>query len=81
MYFNRTLLFSIALCVASALASSVPLEARTLKGRAGCVGKTGACDVALSPGQCCKDLTCKEVVIDPKVPEKKGYVVFDPSAA
>ena len=81
MHFNRTLLFSIALCVASAAASSVPLEARALKDGAQCVGKGDPCKVSGIP--CCdKGFTCKAVPVEPEDPKKKKeYVVSDACTA
>ena len=77
MYFNRTLLFSIALCVASVVTSSVPLKARTLKERAECVAKGLPCQQFGSP--CCDEgFSCKAAPIEPKHPEEKQeYVVSD----
>jgi len=74
MYLNRILLFSIALCVASAFASLDPLEARALKGRRPCVSKDGPCVVN---GECCPGLTCSHrAQTNPAPGKKQTYVVF-----
>ena len=80
MYFNRTLLFSIVLCVASALASSLPLEARTLEerrvGRVACIGNGGVCQATR---QCCGTLTCthKREIANRDTTGELVYVVSD----
>jgi len=74
MYFNRTLLFSIALCVATAFASSVPLEARA--GR--CVGQGRACIV---DKQCCAGLSCNKLSVENNLNGKQQYAVSDASAS
>lgn len=79
MYFNCTLLFTVALCAASALASLVPLEARTLEDRrlrVACVSNGETCT---SSRQCCGSLTCtnrREIANRDTTGELK-YVVSD----
>jgi len=81
MYFNRTLLFSIVLCVAGAFASSDPLEARTLEERSSkCIGRDAPCVLSR---QCCDGLSCSNMAnrADSRIKEKFQYVVSDVSVS
>jgi len=81
MYFNRTLLFSIVLCVASTLTSSDLLEACTLEEhKFKCIGCGGHCMLSR---QCYSGLTCSYTVnqADSRTKKRFKYILSDASVS